>query len=416
MSKAGSRRNGGKRPFAHGGRGHSHGSGGCADMGAAAMRCLEDDIADSEKRFEPTFDDFTVCADVRALFEQALAEVLAAEGADASCFVSNAADARIAQGGLTLGRVIRLDRGYPLVSTPEGPFRAEHAISLVKGTDVRAAVGDWAVVRRPQGHDKARIERLLPRAGELSRWDGSSRGERQVLAANVDVLIVAQPLSKRDVPLDRIVRSVVLANEGGVQPAVALTKADRSPDCERLESDLAAVRRAVGPDVPVVVVSSLDGRGVATVRELIPIGATALLLGESGAGKSTLVNVLLGEEVLGVGEVRGRDDQGRHTTVARRMLKVPDAGVLVDAPGLRSLPLLDEERGLARTYPEISSLVPSCRFRDCTHGGEPGCAVREALVQGDIDEVRLSEYRLLAAEMLANRRRLDPSAKSSITQ
>lgn len=380
-----------------------------------------------EADFAPTFDDFAVPQAVREEFARAVQEldepvVTAGEGpgdGDAEdrgendvCVLVDAEPV----GALELGRVARLDRGFPLVVTASGSYRAEHAIALVKEADVRAAVGDWVALRLPEGHDKARIERVLPRLSALSRWDGSPRGERQVLAANLDVLMVAQPLSKKDVPLDRIVRSVVLANEGGIRPAVVLTKADRSPSPERLASDVRAVREAVGEGVPVVVTSSREGAGVEEVRVLIPQEGTALLLGESGAGKSTLVNALLGACVLGVGAVRDRDDQGRHTTVARRMLKVPGAGVLVDAPGLRSLPLLDEERGLARTFPEIEARVPGCRFRDCTHGDEPGCAVRAAVAEGEVDPERLAEYRALAAEMLANRRRLDPSAKSSITQ
>ena len=128
------------------------------------------------------------------------------------------------------------------------------------------------------------------------------------------------------------------------------------------------------------------------------------------------MNALLGAEVLGVGAVRARDDQGRHTTVARRMLRVPGAGVLVDAPGLRSLPLLDEERGLALAYPEIARLEPQCRFRDCSHGAEPGCAVRAGVAAGEVETSRLEQYRALEAEMRANRLRLDPSARSSITR
>jgi ribosome biogenesis GTPase len=318
-------------------------------------------------------------------------------------------------GAAALGRVTRLDRGYPLVVTGQGSFRAEHAVALVKEDRVRAVVGDWVVLGLPRGHDKARIERVLPRRTALSRWDGRSRGERQVLAANVDVLMVAQPLTKRGVSADRAARSVVLACEGGMRPAVVLTKADRV-GADELAEACAQMRRAMGPAVEVVAVSSLEGRGVDEVRALVPAGGTALLLGESGAGKSTLVNALLGAEVLGVGAVRDRDEQGRHTTVARRMLKVPGAGVLVDAPGLRSLPLLDEERGLAGAYPEIGELVPGCRFRDCTHDHEPGCAVRAGVAGGSVDEVRLAEYRLLAAEMYANRRRLDPSAPASLTQ
>lgn len=353
--------------------------------------------------FEPAFGDFTVEERVEDQFR---------------AFVEEREQAGEELVGPRLGRVIRLDRGYPLVETAEGPCRAEHAISLVKDRfrDFRAAVGDWVVLDTPEGHDKAVIETVLARATELSRWDGGTWGARQVLAANVDTMLVAQPLSKRDLVCDRLVRSVVLARQGGIAPCVLLTKADRCGGEERLQTIMAQVRCAVGQGVPVVALSVPEGRGVEEVRQLIEPGRCAILLGESGAGKSTLVNALVGAEVLGVGEVRGRDDQGRHTTVARRMVKVPDAGVLVDAPGLRSLPLLDEEAGLARTFPEIDELVGGCRFRDCTHGNEPGCAVREGVREGTVDPGRLEEYRMLVSEMLNNRRGLDPAAKASLTK
>ena len=352
--------------------------------------------------FEPAFGDFTVEERVKDQFR---------------AFVEEREQADEELVGPRLGRVIRLDRGYPLVETAEGPCRAEHAISLVKDRfrDFRAAVGDWVVLDTPEGHDKAVIETVLARATELSRWDGGTWGTRQVLAANVDTMLVAQPLSKRDLVCDRLVRSVVLARQGGIAPCVLLTKVDRCGGEERLQTIMAQVRCAVGQGVPVVALSVPEGRGVEEVRQLIEPGRCAILLGESGAGKSTLVNALVGAEVLGVGEVRGRDDQGRHTTVAR-MVKVPDAGVLVDAPGLRSLPLLDEEAGLARTFPEIDELVGGCRFRDCTHGNEPGCAVQEGVREGTVDPGRLEEYRMLVSEMLNNRRGLDPAAKASLTK
>ena len=365
--------------------------------------CLEGPDEGGMLDFEPAFGDFTVGERVEEQFR---------------AFIEEREQAGEELVGPRLGRVIRLDRGYPLVETAEGPCRAEHAISLVKDRfrDFRAAVGDWVVLDTPEGHDKAVIETVLARATELSRWDGGTWGARQVLAANVDTMLVAQPLSKRDLVCDRLVRSVVLARQGGIAPCVLLTKADRCGGEERLPAIMAQVRCAVGQGVPVVALSVPEGRGVEEVRQLIEPGRCAILLGESGAGKSTLVNALVGAEVLGVGEVRGRDDQGRHTTVARRMVKVPDAGVLVDAPGLRSLPLLDEEAGLARTFPEIDELVGGCRFRDCTHGNEPGCAVQEGVREGTVDPDRLEEYRMLVSEMLNNRRGLDPAAKASLTK
>ena len=316
--------------------------------------------------------------------------------------------------GTCLGRVIRLDRGYPLVCTPGATVRTEHAVALVKGSDLRASVGDWVCVRMPDGHDKARIEEILPRATTLSRWDGRSRGQRQVLAANLDLVVVVQPLSRRPVSPDRVARSAVLAREGSVAVAVVLTKADRT-DTAGVEKAVSAIRACLPGDLPIVVTSSQTGAGLDETRALLRPGTTTLLLGESGAGKSTLVNGLVGAAVLGTGAVRARDDTGRHTTVARRMIAVPGAGVIVDAPGLRSLPLLDESDGLAATFPDIAAHLGGCRFRDCTHGDEPGCAVRAAVRAGEIPEERLAEYRALEAEMLRNRRGLDPAAPQSLT-
>lgn len=376
---------------------------GARGKAAARQSCDAAELTDDLLEFEPTFGDFALPEGVRG---------------QAEAFIQARCDAGEALVGPRLGRVIRLDRGYPLIETQDGPVRAEHAISLVKDRrrDVRAAVGDWVVLDTPEGHDKAVIETVLDRMSELSRWDGGAWGARQVLATNVDTMLVAQPLSQRDLVCDRLVRSVVLAHQGGIAPCVLLTKADRAGGEGRLGELVEQAQVAVGRDVPVVAVSAPEGRGVQEVREFIAPGTSAVLLGESGAGKSTLVNALVGAEVLGVGEVRGRDDQGRHTTVARRMVKVPQAGVLVDAPGLRSLPLLDEERGLAATFPEICERVGGCRFRDCTHGNEPGCAVLEGVRDGAVEPSRLEEYRMLLAEMLSNRRGLDPAAKASLTK
>jgi ribosome biogenesis GTPase len=351
----------------------------------------DDAPLDVDRSFEPTFEDLApVPGDAL--------ELTGAGGHD----------------GCVPGRVVRLDRGFPLVVCPRGAYRAEHAISLVKGDDGRrACVGDWVALRIPDAHDKALIEAIAPRRGVLSRWDGRGRGQRQTLAANLDLVCVVQPLSKRGPAVDRVARSAVLAAQGGIGLAVVLTKADRVDD-DAIVRARACIAECLG-DVACVVTSSRAGRGVDEVRGLVAPGSTALFLGESGAGKSSLVNALLGAEVLGTSSVRARDDSGRHTTVARRMLKVPGAGVVVDAPGLRSLRLLDEYEGLARAFPDVSALVPSCRFRDCTHGGEPGCAVRPAVESGHIPAARLEQYRSLVAEMRANRLGLDRSAPQSIT-
>ena len=320
-------------------------------------------------------------------------------------------------GDLRLGCVVRLDRGFPLVVADGCAVRAEHAVSFAKQDKEKdggllPAVGDWVVLALPAGHDMGVIEQVLPRRTAFERWRGRSRGERQTLAANVDEVLTVQAVGADPVPLGRIARSLVLTLDCGAAPAVVLTKADRAPSPEALAADVARVRRLVGPGVRVAVTSSAAGEGLESVRALIPAGTVGMILGESGAGKSTLLNGLLGHEALATGAVRARDDAGRHTTVARVMVKLPGAGVVADAPGLRSLPLVGHERGLARAFPEVVRAACGCRFNDCTHTHEPGCAVRTALEEGSIDLVRFEAFSALAREMRVSAQSLDPDVQA----
>ncbi len=337
---------------------------------------------------------------------------------------------------IELGAVVRLDRGFPMIATRGGVLlRAEHAVDFAKGkpgkrgkrskraADAEAAssagvdgmlpsVGDVVAVRVTPGHDMGVILRVLPRRTSFERWRGKNRGERQVLAANVDVILIVQPLgAERDaLPLmcDRAARSLVLARDCGADPVVVLTKVDR---CEPAEvADVCeALRRLAGEGVRVIATSSRTGEGLDEVRACIPRGAVGMILGESGAGKSTLLNTLLGSEALETNAVRERDDAGRHTTVARIMVALPEpCGVIADCPGLRSLPLVGHERGLARSFPEIVEASRACRFSDCTHLHEPGCAVREGVDCGEIEQTRLDAFLSLAREMRVSAQSLDP--------
>ncbi len=347
----------------------------------------------------PAFSDFTINDEQRAAFGE-FVQTLRANGDDA------AADA------MRIGWVVRLDRGFPLVATDGLTLRAEHAVAFAKGADMLPAIGDCVAVRCDSGHDMGVIERVLPRRTVFERWRGKNRGERQVLAANVDTILVVQPLgSVRDtlqLVRDRIARSLVLIRDCGATPVVVLTKADRC-DEDELATYRSEIERLGGSDTRVVVTSSLEVVGMDEVRSCLPAGTCGMILGESGAGKSTLLNTLLGHEVLATSGVRERDDMGRHTTVARVMVSLPEpCGVIADAPGLRSLPLVGHERGLARTFPEIVEAARACRFNDCTHTHEPGCAVREAVAAGEIDELRVEAFLSLAREMRVSAQSLDP--------
>lgn len=347
----------------------------------------------------PAFSDFTINDEQRAAFGE-FVQALRVNGDDA------AADA------MRIGWVVRLDRGFPLVATDGLTLRAEHAVAFAKGADMLPAIGDCVVVRCDSGHDMGVIERVLPRRTVFERWRGKNRGERQVLAANVDTILVVQPLgSVRDtlqLVRDRIARSLVLIRDCGATPVVVLTKADRCDEGE-LATYRSEIERLGGSGTRVVVTSSLEGVGMDEVRSCLPAGTCGMILGESGAGKSTLLNTLLGHEALATSGVRERDDMGRHTTVARVMVSLPEpCGVIADAPGLRSLPLVGHERGLARTFPEIVEAARACRFNDCTHTHEPGCAVREAVAAGEIDELRVEAFLSLAREMRVSAQSLDP--------
>ena len=340
---------------------------------------------------------------------------------------------------IELGAVVRLDRGFPMIATRSGVLlRAEHAVDFAKGkpgkrgkrskraADAEVAssagvdgmlpsVGDVVAVRVTSGHDMGVILRVLPRRTSFERWRGKNRGERQVLAANVDVIFIVQPLgAERDtLPLmrDRVARSLVLARDCGADPVVVLTKVDR---CESAEvADVCdALRRLAGAGVRVIATSSRSGEGLDEVRSCIPQGSVGMILGESGAGKSTLLNTLLGSEALETNAVRERDDAGRHTTVARIMVALPEpCGVIADCPGLRSLPLVGHERGLARSFPEIVEASRACRFNDCTHLHEPGCAVREGVECGEIEQSRLDAFLSLAREMRVSAQSLDPDIR-----
>jgi ribosome biogenesis GTPase / thiamine phosphate phosphatase len=276
-----------------------------------------------------------------------------------------------------VGRVARLDRGWATLWNEPSEARTRTASADV-------AVGDWVVVS-PDGE---RVAAVLDRRSAFVRRAARGARSGQVVAANVDVATLLHALTGR-LADRRLERELVLAFESGAEPVVVLTKADIGKD---VEGSMAAARR-IAAGVPVMAVSAATGQGVDEVAALAGPGRTVAFLGASGVGKSTLVNALVGTDVQRVGHVRN-DQKGRHTTSAAELVRLPAGGLLLDTPGLRSLGLWTDGEGLDRAFADIATLALRCRFPNCGHESEPGCAVR-----GVVDPVRIDAYRRLRAEL-----------------
>jgi ribosome biogenesis GTPase len=280
-----------------------------------------------------------------------------------------------------------------VVYTELGELRAETTGKL-RHEGEHPAVGDWLAVAARPDEGRATIHAVLPRKSAFIRKSPFNETKPQVLAANVDVVFIVAGLDN-DFNIRRIERYLTLGWESGAQPVVLLTKADL---CDDVDARVAEVE-AVAFGVPVHAVSAPRGDGVETVRSYVPPGRTAALLGSSGVGKSTLVNALVGHEVLATQPVREGDSEGRHTTTHRELVLLPEGGLVLDTPGMRELQLWDAEEGIAASFDDVEALTAQCRFTDCSHGEEPGCAVREAIKDGTLDKERFESWQKLQREL-----------------
>jgi ribosome biogenesis GTPase / thiamine phosphate phosphatase len=267
------------------------------------------------------------------------------------------------------------------------------------------AVGDW-VATEPSDRGRAILQAVLPRRSQFVRGAAGKRLEQQVIAANVDTTFVVAGLDG-DLNLRRLERYLAQCWDSGSHAVILLNKVD---SCGAVAACLAEVGR-IAAGVPVVPVSAHTGQGMDAFAAFLARGQTVVLIGSSGVGKSTLINHLLGEDVQSVQPTREKDGRGRHTTTARQLLTIPNGAMVIDTPGLRELQLWDATDGVSGTFADINELAAECRFRDCQHQREPGCAVRTAIETGALDPARLENRRKLEREQEFQRRKVDPEAR-----
>src|SRR5215213_1986662 len=311
--------------------------------------------------------------------------------------------------GLVPGRVILEHTHIYRVMSEDGEWLARVSGRLRHQAEERAdfpAVGDWVALEPPAHGGDARILAVLPRHSRFSRRAAGDVTEEQVVAANIDTVFLVAGLDG-DFNPRRIERYLLVATDSGAMPVIVLNKADVVADPEEIAD---SVRALVGT-VPVHAVSCRLPGGVDVLRQYLGPGRTGALLGSSGTGKSTIVNRLIGHDLLRTQDVRESDSRGRHTSTARQLVLLPESGVLIDTPGMRELQLWDSTERPDATFADIEELAAACRFRDCRHRQEPGCAVRGAIQAGSLPPGRLESYHKLQDEQVHQARQLDQRAQ-----
>jgi ribosome biogenesis GTPase / thiamine phosphate phosphatase len=299
--------------------------------------------------------------------------------------------------GARVARVVAQHRAGYEINDGETAFNAQPAPRFLKrGLDPgeRPAVGDFVLVAPGA---PATIERVLPRRSVLSRAAAGERHQRQIIAANIDTVFVLNGLDG-DLNPGRVERYLVVVHGSGAVPVVVLTKADRS---DEVDAAIAALRARVDPGVEIVAINAKSPESIAPLLRHLGPGDTAVLVGSSGVGKSTLTNTLLGQSRQATAAVRAHDSRGRHTTTHRALIPLPSGGCLIDTPGMRELKLTGEEALEEGHFADIEALAQDCRFGDCGHRSEPGCAVRTAIEDGRLDPERWQNYLKLRDELAA---------------
>ncbi len=301
-------------------------------------------------------------------------------------------------GGYHVARITAVDRDRYLVRNTKTEIQAELTGKLRFSADSSLdlpCVGDWALVQYYDDDSFAIIHDLLPRKSVLRRKSSGKTVEYQLIAANIDVAFVVQSCD-RDFNLRRLDRYLVMINDCNIEPVLVLSKTDLI-DTSVLEQKIADVREA-GFSGRLVGLSNMTSDGLNDIHNMLEPGLTYCLLGSSGVGKTTLLNILIGKEVFETAAIREKDHRGRHTTTRRHLIVLESGAMMIDNPGMRELGFIKADTGFEETFPEIKELSEQCRFRDCTHSHEAGCAVLEAVESGRLSEARYQSYLKLTRE------------------
>jgi len=298
---------------------------------------------------------------------------------------------------LSPARIARENRNNYLTLSSDGELVGELSGKFhneTNGSAGRPAIGDWVTISPRPNEGRATIHALFPRKSAFVRKVAGMITEAQIVAANIDTVFIVCGLDNNFNPR-RVERYLALAWESGATPVVILNKVDLCDDAESLVAEIESI--AIG--VPVHPISAVAGTGLAVFSDYLTTGKTAAFLGSSGVGKSTIINSLLGAERLKVGEVREYDGRGRHTTSFRELILLPGGGIVIDTPGMREIQVWGDDEGLKQAFDDIQALALQCRFTDCNHHTEPGCAVKKAVLDGTLDPDRLRSYMKLKREL-----------------
>ncbi|HWF78797.1 MAG TPA: ribosome small subunit-dependent GTPase A [Caulobacteraceae bacterium] len=312
--------------------------------------------------------------------------------------------------GLIPGRILVQQRGLYEVVTDLGELAAQVSGKLAHeaGPGDFPAVGDWVALAARPDEGAATIHALMPRRTAFVRKAAQSVADEQVVAANVDVALLVASMNA-DFNARRLERYLATAWQSGAEPVVVLTKADLADDPDAAIDEAESV--AFG--APVLAVSAVTGEGLEALAAYLKPAETAVLVGSSGVGKSSLVNALAGENLMAIQAIREDDAKGRHTTTHRELIRLPSGALVLDTPGMRELGLIDADEGLSTAFEDIEALAEACRFSDCGHSNEPGCAVREALESGALDRGRWKSFQKLQREMAHLERKENPAAREA---